>query len=177
MVVLGLAIGGWFLFGGGKGVKEVSAPSGVGEEAAAPEEKGFTGKLKDALSLGQSMKCTWKQDESNYSTSYIKGDKVYTEGTYAGQKMYSIMADNCVYSWQEGQAEGFKICYEPGQMEEMRESATGEEGTVPGRYSGATPDVDYSCVPAVVSDAKFNPPSNITFASLEENMKQMMTPQ
>lgn len=169
IVIVALAVGGWFLFGrgGSKEVGEVSAPSGTGVET--PSEESFTGKLKDALSLGASMKCTWETDESNFGTAYIKGAKVYSDVTYADQRAYSIMVDNCVYSWQEGKTEGLKICFEPEEVEEAAGEAPSAEG-----FFREQPDIDYSCVTAVVSDAKFRPPTHITFVDPEEMMRQLM---
>jgi len=164
VVLVGLGIGGWMFLG--KGKQEAPAPAEVEEETApAEEEKGFTGKLKDALTLGQSMKCTWKQDEDNFATSYIKDSKIRTEVTQAGTKMHSIMADDCNYSWEEGKTQGLKICFEPEEEEEEAEEVAPEEATV------ETPDYEYNCSPAVVSDSMFNPPTSINFMDMSQMMQ------
>lgn len=162
IVVAGLAVGGWvFLKRGG----QVAPEGGVVQEAPAPEEKGFTGKLKDALTLGQAMKCTWERDKSNFGTAYIKNNKVNTDVTYEGKRMHSIMADNCTYAWEEGKTSGFKFCFEPEEGEET-------EAVSEGLSTMEAPDINYRCVPMVVSDATFTPPANVEFTSPLEMMGQ-----
>lgn len=165
-VVVVLGVGGWYFFLRGGQAPSVPGVPGVSQE----EGQGFTGKLKDALSLGQSMKCTWRQDENNFGTAYIKDENVYTEVTVEGEKAYSIMADNCTYAWEEGTAEGFKMCYEPAEVEEMEEMPEVSEEEIPEEYSFQTPDIDYSCEPAIVSDSMFNPPSGVNFINPQELM-------
>lgn len=161
IVVGGVVIGSQVLL---KKEGQITPEGGLQQEVPAQkEEKGFTGKLKDALSLGQSMKCTWKIDEDNFATGYIKSNKIYSETNYEGKKMYSIVANNCVYSWEEGTDQGFKFCSEPGEPEEIE---------MPEEFSWETPDIDYSCIPAVVSDTMFNPPTNINFISPEEMLPE-----
>ncbi|HUS60220.1 MAG TPA: hypothetical protein VMX76_02445 [Nevskiaceae bacterium] len=164
VIGVGLGIGGRKFFQKGELV-----PGGeTGIQKAEIEEKSFTGKLKDALLKGQSMKCTWKKDDNNFATSYIKNQKIYTEMTQAGKKMYSIMVDDCTYSWEQGKTEGFKFCFEP---EEGGEEGV-EEGAIPEGYSAQAPDYDYQCVPTIVSDSKFEPPTNINFINPQEMMGQ-----
>lgn len=161
VVAAGLVIGGrFFLKRGGPATPQ---PTPDQEAPAAEEEKSFTGKLKDALTLGQAMKCTWEKDTNNFATVYIKGDKVYSDVTSDGKQMHSIMADNCTYSWEEGKTQGLKFCFEPKETEGAKEEEQARE-----EYGGEPPDVEYNCVPAVVSDSMFNLPTNIKFTSLEE---------
>lgn len=155
VVVAGLVIGSQTLLKRGE---QVEAPGGA--EAPVQEEKGFTGKLKDALLLGQSMKCTWKKEGKDFATAFIKDKKVYSEAVYEDQKMYSIVRDNCVYSWQEGENQGFKMCFEPTETEDSWMDMEGAPPT----------DIDYHCSPTVLTDAKFNPPADVNFMSMEEMM-------
>lgn len=168
LVVVG--IGGWYFFLRGGQVPGMPGEGGQGILAPQEEQKGFTGKLKDALTLGQSMKCTWRQDEENFGTAYIKNEKVYSEVTTDGKKAYSIMADNCTYVWEEGSTDGFKMCYEPTEEVEVGEVPETEEMEIPQEYEMQTPNVDYSCQPAIVSDSMFNPPAGVNFISPEEMM-------
>ena len=162
VVIVGLAIGGWWLLGRGKQISLPTAPSEVSEQAPAEEGKGFVGKLKDALTLGQSMKCTWERDENNFATSYIKDSKIRTEVTQAGEKAHSIMVDNCTYTWQEGETQGFKMCFEPEEGE--------EEVVTPEGITAEMPDYEYNCEPAIVPDSMFNPPAEVNFMNMEQMM-------
>jgi hypothetical protein len=142
----------------------------AGQEIPEPEQETFTGKIKDALSLGKSMKCTWEKDSGNFGTAYIKGEKVYTDVTSGGTRMHSIFADNCTYWWEEGKTEGSKICIEP--EEEVEEEA----GPAPEAFAWETPDISYNCSVTVIADSKFNPPSGIEFTDLFEALKGLELP-
>ena len=168
VVIIGLVIGGWWFLGRGKQISLPTAPSEVSEQAPAEEGKGFVGKLKDALILGQSMKCTWEKDENNFAISYIKDSKVRTEVTQAGEKAHSIMVDNCTYTWQEGETQGFKMCFEPEEGEEVEEGE--EEAMTPEEITAEMPDYEYNCEPAIVPDSMFNPPAEVNFMSMEQMM-------
>ena len=172
VVLAVLAVGGWyFLFRGGQ---VPGMPSGGGQGILTPEkeQQSFTGKLQDALSLGQSMKCTWQEDADNFGTAYIKNEKVYSEVTSDGKKAFMITVDNCTYTWEEGATEGYEMCFEPTETEEMAVTpgvGVGEE-EVPEEYQGQTPKVDYNCQPAVVADSMFNPPAGVKFINPQEMM-------
>jgi hypothetical protein len=163
-----VAIGGWLYFQRSKATtptKELLPPPiEESQKPAEQEEKSFTGKLKDALTLGGSIKCTWKASDNNFGTAYIKGDKVYTDMTAEGQRRHSIMVENCVYSWEEGSKEGFKLCFEPEEGEEEPETPSVEE------FVGEAPGINYQCTKTVVSDSKFAPPEGINFLSPQELM-------
>ncbi len=172
VVVAALAVGAWWFMGRGASLpampgEEAQAPAG---EAPATGEGGFVGKLKDALTLGQSMKCVWRQDESNFAISYIKDDKVHTEVTQAGKKAHSIIKDDCSYSWEEGATQGFEMCFEPEEVGEVEEVEEAEEPASPEEITGEMPDYEYSCEPAVVSESMFELPAGVNFVSLEDVM-------
>jgi len=167
-IIAVLGVGGWFYLNKAKGtITPTAGTQGptVGEEQGGTEGQGFTGKLKDALGLGQAMKCTWKKDEANFATSFIKNEQIRTDVTYQGKIMHSIMKEDCTYSWEEGTAQGFKICFEPGEREAE------EEATAPEEFEATTSDYDYSCVPTAVSDSVFDPPATVKFINPQDLMK------
>jgi hypothetical protein len=175
VVVVGiLGVGGWYFLSKGE-VPGMSSEGGQGILTPQEEGQSFTGKLKDALTLGQSMKCTWSQDADNFGTAYVKNEKIRSDITTDGKAAHTIVADNCTWFWEEGSTEGMKICYEPTEMEEMEEVETAEmEGIeeIPEEYSYQEPDIDYTCQPAVVSDSMFSPPSGVNFINPQEMMGQ-----
>ncbi len=173
VVIAAIAIGGWFLLKNRGAMPSIQAPIGETQEAVTPEEetKGFTGKLKDALNLGQAMKCTWEQDEDNFGTAYIKNEKVHTDVTYEGKRAHSIMDGDCTYTWEEGAVQGFELCVEPEEVEvEEVEEMEEAEPELPEEYQAQVPDVNYTCEPAVVSDAMFELPSEVNFINPLELM-------
>jgi len=133
------------------GVSPEEASQGGG--GAAPQEKSFTGKIADALKLGQAMKCTWSEGGIT-AVSYIKGGKYRSEVTSDGEKINYLYRDDCVYLWGEGEAQGIKWC------------GVSAEGGAPGSEGGAFGaelGYDYSCLPAVVSDSLFELPQGVSF--------------
>lgn len=151
-----MVVAAWFFLGKGKG--GVSLPGGIKKEAGEAGET-FTGKLKDAIAKGVPMKCTYTQD-GNTGTSYIKGSKVYAEIASQGKEGYIIMVDKCMWTWNKGETQGFKMCFETNVWE-------GEE-----EAGAAATEAEYNCSPALISDSQFNPPGNVKFMTIEEMIKE-----
>jgi hypothetical protein len=131
------------------------------EKKAGESEKTFTGKMKAAVALGVPFKCTYKNNEVE-STGYIKGKKYYTEMiTPNGQNTFIIMKDNCMWTWATGVDQGTKMCFEE-DIWDMEDQMEGQSET--------SNDMEYSCTGAVISDSRFDLPSNINFLDLKEQM-------
>lgn len=154
--------GGFFIF---KKLffRKISLPK-IQDKITQEARQVFTGKLQDALSLGGSLKCTWKENEANSGFSFIKNKKIYTEVTQKGKKIFSILADNCIYSWEGEKTQGIKLCYPP-QEEENEEEKSWE------KYSGQVSGIDYQCSPAIISDSQFSPPTSVVFVNPLEMIK------
>jgi hypothetical protein len=146
----------WMFLGKGKG--GVTLPGGIKKEAGQTGEA-FTGKLKDAIAKGIPMKCSYTQG-GNSGTSYIKGSKVYGEITGQGKQGYVIMVDKCMWSWNKGETQGIKMCFE----ENVWDTEDTETGSAP-------TEAEYNCSPTIISDSQFNPPGNVKFMTMEEMMK------
>jgi len=154
VIVAVLAVGGWLFLKS----RQPAGPVEISPKAPATQEKSFTGKLKDMVMRGVAMKCTWKQNNSS-GEGFIKDKKYYGEIESGGKKTYVIMKDNCMWSWNKSESQGVKFCFEPT-----------ETGTDFWDVENA-PQGNYTCVPAVVSDAKFNPPSSVNFMDMDEMMQ------
>ena len=159
IVILGA--GAWWFLGKGGVSLPVSAPGGI-EKEAGEEGESFTGKLKAAVTLGVSMKCTYQQGDFT-GTGYIKGKRYYGEVMQQGKKGYVIMKDNCMWSWGTEQAQGVKMCFEEDIFEQEQEYE-GVEGAVP-------TEAEYHCTPAVFPDSRFDPPSNVNFMDMDQMMQ------
>lgn len=144
----------------GKGEVSVPVPGVEVKKEAGEEGETFVGKLKDMVARGASLKCSYTQNGFT-GTSYIKNKKVYGEVTGENKTGYVIMIDKCMWSWSEGEAQGVKMCFEEDVWEEE------EDGAAP-------TEAEYSCIPAIVSDSKFNPPANVNFMEMGEMMEEMM---
>ena len=144
------------------GTKETKKGQPTGE---APKES-FIGTLKEVISFGGAVECTYKKDDAFFGKTWVKGKQIYSEFTQEGKKGYMIMKDNCMWTWDTQQTQGVKMCFDPSEFEEMTE---GESST--GQQMGPPSDMNYNCIPAVIGDSRFNPPTDIDFMDFE-NMAQ-----
>ena len=165
VVLLGLAVGGWFFLRGRTGSgDEVTNEAGASGSPAIgdTEEMSLSGKLEDLLSLGKAVKCTWQDMENNIGVAFVKGNNIYTESTVNGVKNYFVQRDDCTWVWQEGQAQGYKMCVEPEEDEEP------EETELPQDFSMNAGTMNYTCVPQVINDSRFEVPGDIQFVDFAQ---------
>jgi hypothetical protein len=162
IAVLGLGFVAWNYLGKGAVTLPVSAPVVVEKEAG--EEGGeFVGKIKEVVARGVPMKCTYAQGDYS-GTSYIKGEKMYGEVSQAGRGGYVIIKNNCMWTWNQGENQGIKMCYEEDFWEMSEEYAQEGQTSVP-------TEAEYRCVPAVISDSQFDPPASVNFLDMEQMME------
>ncbi len=161
IVVVGLlAVGAWLIFGQGKSV------SGPAELLVGKKEETLTGSLKDLITRGISMKCSFK-NESLSGTAYLKGQKYYAEISQEGKQGFIIMKDNCMWTWDKDSAQGVKMCFQPSEVE-------GEDVWEQADQTGqGSPEGEYTCQAAVVSDLKFNPPTNVEFMDMSQGLPSL----
>ena len=150
----------------GKGEVSLPVPGVEIKKEAGETGEGFVGKIKDAMALGAPMKCTYTQG-GVAGTSYIKGKAMYGEMTTEGKQAFVIIKNNCMWSWGMEEAQGIKTCFEEDFWEMGEEAA--QEGT-----ASVPTEAEYRCSPAVFSDAKFDPPANISFLTMEDLMQGAM---
>jgi len=159
VVIVVIGAGAYLYLGRSKN----SVPKGAvtvsteGEETTV--EESFTGTLKEAISLGVGMKCSYNVQGNEYE-GYIKGEQYRgTMMTAEGKSGTVIVKDDCMWTWSEGDTEGLMIC--------DTETEEGEEaegfGGVWEESSGTAGEVSYNCVPTAVSDSQFTPPANVNF--------------
>lgn len=150
----------------GKGEVSVPVPGAEIKKEAGEAGEEFVGKIKDVVTKGVPMKCTYAQDGTS-GTSYVKGKKMYGEVTAEGKQAYVIIKDNCMWSWSEGETQGFKTCFEEDFWEMSEEYAQEGKASVP-------TEAEYRCAPAVFPDSKFNPPASVNFMTMEQMMEGAM---
>jgi hypothetical protein len=167
LVIIVAALAGWFIFG--KGKKTTTQGGTQQTETTKEETKGesFTGKIKDAFMRNIPLKCTYKMSDNNFGVGYLKNKKYYGEITANGKLGYIILVDNCMWSWAKDETKGVKMCFQPKEGEDIWTDIEKEQ---------KSSDVDYNCVPTVVNDAVFTPPSNINFMDIDQMMKGLGQP-
>lgn len=178
LVIVGvLLVGGFFLYKGGNfaSLGGKSSDDSMEMSKDAGDKKGssddYTGSLQKMMKLGVPLKCNYTV-EGNEFEAYIKGDKFKgtvenADGTLGGL----VMQGNCMYAWNMDEDQGYKMCLEE------TESFIDEDAMQKYENSGSpnAPVVtDYNCRPAIISDADLEPPSNVTFMSMDEMMNSMM---
>ena len=134
---------------------ETDNGGGIGKKA-----KSYTYQsLKTAVKLGIPLKCSYKVGEFEYE-GYIKGKQWRGKMTQMDKTTNIIMKDNCMYAWADDTQEGTKMCFE----EDIWESEDNQF---------EQPAMEYICVPSLVGDDKFTPPSSVNFMDLD-NINPMM---
>lgn len=148
-------------------------------QAQNQEEKsnGVINSIKDAMSLGKTMRCTYKMGEGEHAievVSYVKGEKYAMEMNMEGQKQKSIYDEKAMYSWVEGEKKGTKMT--KSCLEELDASTPeSDDDSQPSRaqmqkeFENA---MDVKCEP--VASADFSVPSGIEFEDQCEMMKNLM---
>ncbi len=129
--------------------------NGSGEGKGVVEE--WKGSLKDMVAKNVSMRCDYDDGQGNSWTGYLKGKNYYAEGLSNGKKVHVLMKDICMWSWNDGEDHGVKICWDEEDME-------GSMWDNPGQY-GAN---EYNCVPTVINDSKFKEPGNVNFMDMNQ---------
>lgn len=168
VVVLLLILTGVF-FLGKKGSGTISL-----SEMASTAKNYTTEQLKDALKQGVPLKCTYKEDENNYGTSYVKGMNIYSEVTIGGKRAFIIMKDQCMWNWSEEKT-GMKMCFDTSFEEMLNYDYSQELGEVPQEYKQETKlERNYSCTKANISDSMFSIPSDISFMDFQKEQEQLM---
>ncbi len=136
------------------------------------DKESYSGSLKDMINLGASLKCTWSSEEAS-GTSWIKGEKTFTEVNTPEGEFNAITKENCAWSWLEGNANGVKVCYDTQEELYSEGSEGGEEADTGAEQQVMEPpaDVEYDCKKAVINDSRFNPPSGVNFMDWEDMMQ------
>ncbi|MFC1711378.1 hypothetical protein ACFLZ1_02200 [Patescibacteria group bacterium] len=148
--------------------KDSDSKGTAGDGKQAGKEESYSGTLKKMMTLGVPLKCTWKQNENYYGTAYIKGESSYSEVTVQGKTANVIVNNNCMWNWEKDNPQGMKLCFDPENVEEEVEG--NDQGQANMEQMKPPEDLDYSCIPAVFSDSKFDPPGDVKFLTLEEMM-------
>lgn len=154
ILVILIAVGVGFYF-----LKTKDSSESVLTDLTEKKSELFSGSLKAAIELGIPMKCEYQVAEGK-AEGYIKGQQWRGKMEFAdGRKAEIIIKDNCMWSWVDTEDQGMKMCFDEAEQDIWDES-----------QEGSASDVEYFCVPAVVTDAKFIPPADIQFMTLDEMM-------
>lgn len=145
------------------------------EEKKGEEQKGFS--LKDALTLGKSVQCTYAT-EAGKVTTWVKGNKVRVEGAGISStedkthKGGMINDGEWIYIWGEEDKKGVKYQISAIEQKEWEENI--ENLKDPGKWAAETEEkYKVDCQQVIVSDSQFVPPNDVEFQNLTEMFEKM----
>ncbi|KKP67009.1 MAG: hypothetical protein UR66_C0003G0108 [Candidatus Moranbacteria bacterium GW2011_GWE1_35_17] len=157
---------------------EESAES-LPKEDTGENKGGMMEKLKNSISKGKKMKCTYKISDENGATevtTYAQGEKYKTEVNLGQMKTVSVFDGDVMYSWSAGQKVGTKMAMDCINSLDIKNEATKEAD------GEASPDKDddnfvdalsgaenLNCEDA--GDVDFSIPDDIKFSDQCEMLK------
>lgn len=181
-VVVLVAVVGLFLWQQNKG-SETSTGDTLTQMTEAVEEKseGVVASIKDAMSLGKKMQCTYAMgmgDQSVQSTVIVDGERYQSTTVMANMTTYALFDGETQYTWTSGSKTGTKMT--KACMEEMTAAvkdmpASNQEVSLPkpdDMKAAFDMAKNVSCTPA--SGEPLVLPADVTFTDQCEMMKQSM---
>lgn len=169
-----LGIGGYFLY---KSQADTSLSS-------RPEETTLSGSIKELLSLGRDMQCTFESTGQGYESSgkvYVanNGNKVRADFELTNEEgeitTSSMIQDGTMgYFWTSEMAQGYKMTIDPN------DSIFDYEGSE-NNYSNSSPamvdpndDFDYDCQAWREDSSVFSAPANVEFIDISAQMEAVL---
>lgn len=147
------------------------------KDEIAGDGVGMIEQLKNAISSGKKMKCTYKTGEENGATdvvTYIQGDKYKTEVVLGEMTTTSVFDGEIMYSWVAGQKVGTKMAMDcidsldiKGETEIPQENVPLEDGE--GFVEKLSSTQNLSCEDA--ADIDFSIPTDVNFSDQCEMLK------
>lgn len=149
------------------------------EDGTTESEGGIVAKLKNAISSGKKMKCTYKMGDENTATeviTYLQGDKYKTEIVMGQIKTVSVFDGDAMYSWVAEQKTGTKMTMDcinsldvkgEAENESVPENIPEEDND---KFMETLADAqNLSCEDA--GDVDFDIPSDVNFSDQCEMLK------
>lgn len=158
-------IGGFFFFNSKNKDKDTVIP-GIGKNEKQENGGPFSGTFRDAIALGVPMKCedTIDTGEGKAKISgIIQGKQYIGQMTAEGKTANVLLKDYCMWSWEEGQQNGIKFCFEESEAEDS--------------FFGDSVELDTSvrCLPTMVTPGMFSPPANVSFLDMDAFNEEALT--
>jgi hypothetical protein len=162
IAVLVLGAGAYMFLGKDKGTVPTDTVTVQQEDGGTTVGESFVGTLKEAIALGVGMECTYMFEGNEYQ-GVIKGENYKGEMLSADGKLVSVIVkDNCMWTWEQGSAQGMTFCTEEVAME-GEDEVNGGSSIWDQPESASSPGANYNCSPATISDSQFTPPADVEF--------------
>lgn len=163
-----------------KATQPATAPT---SEETAPSKESFSGTLNQLLARGKAVKCTAVTEDKTAKTEtefYIDGATERSRNiariTPAGkpaETTNSLVTKEAVYTWVEGQKEGFLF---PVTKTEPEPTAANNEPVAPTESAAKEQNEQYNfnCEAWRVDEAMFALPKGVTFVDQAAQLKDLM---
>jgi len=119
--------------------------------------------IKDAMSKSLSLKCEYQTGDTK-TVAYIKGTAVKIDGVLSGgKKSGAIIKGDRLWTWDIDTKQGIVMT--------IKNEGTDKQTTSQEDIINSLEKQKQFCRPAVVSDADFNPPTDVKFQDLDSLMQ------
>lgn len=148
---------GYFFFSKNNSSSETVAPQKTNEVSESKS-------LRDLLASGIAQKCTYSTNVDGAasegvtftSNGKVRSDFTFTEGDKI-TKTHMINDGKVSYVWTDETKTGFKMIFDNTNPETDTQSVSVQGGT------DWDEKFDYKCVPSIIDDSTFTPPSDVEF--------------
>lgn len=141
----------------------------AGDENENTEEESITGSIKDLLTKGKSMKCTYKETRDGETFSgvlYVAGNKSKTEIEFQVDgktgNMYTLSDGEWVYSWGTFLPQGVKM-----NIKEMPKDQTDNSQETASNFEKK---MNYKCRFWIKDSSKFELPADVQFRDMTDSI-------
>ncbi|HPD74040.1 MAG TPA: hypothetical protein PLX95_02000 [bacterium] len=159
--------------------KESKSDKGEMTVTEENKEEDLNGNIFDLLKLNKSIKCTFKSETEDGTTSgvtYVADGKTKTEYEIQSDevniKSYSVFDGEWVFTWTSENNQGTKLNIK--NIENISKETAEEQETEEFDYSDQTQDFDYKCESWTPDKSVFELPKGMEFTDLNEMMEDLM---
>jgi len=171
VVVVAIAIGGWYMFGGSKADESADSMNDQGNTMGLDEKEGevFSGSLAELMEKGGDYRCTFNHNTSAGSSDgvvYMSGERIRGDFTSVVSALgitvesHMISDGQNTYTWSPLTPQGYKAPV-------VKDTTEGDKSTqTEGSYSDINQKLDYHCDPWSVDEAVFALPEGMSFVDI-----------
>lgn len=167
-LIIVLFVAGYFAMNKKSAQNPQNPETATSQEATSDAQT--KGSIKSLLSAGKNQTCTIKYpqaDQMGQGTVYVSASKVRGDFLFTSEgkafDSHMIQDGEFMYSWSSASTQGTKM--KTSDLEKVQPSPTSGQVDL-------NSEVNLDCSAWSVDNAKFSPPSNITFTDITQSMNQ-----
>lgn len=150
------------------------------EQQQNQQQQTVAGTIKDLMSLGQAVKCTFENpDGQGKGTVFAQGSKAKTEMEIDmdGQKisMNTLVDGDWIYQWGNSMMGNTKMnIKEMEKLSDQYQEGNQEWNPEPEQSQSYNQELNYNCSPWGVDDSVFNLPAGVEFTDTTKQITKMV---